>query len=87
MPTCPEHRPAPTAVRTVDYRDGLAALSPDAGERAAHEAAQEAAANTPPCTACGWRPPAPIAVRAAIDWNGGHMPDDHDDVKGEGTPW
>jgi len=77
--TCPDHLPAPTAARTVDYRDGLAALSPDAGERAEAGAAAAIVQAAPPCAACGWRPPAPISVRA-VDWNS-HTLDDHRDVR------
>jgi hypothetical protein len=61
---CPGHREPPL---TADLRESLRAFSPDAEDRAAYQAEQEALAATPPCARCGWRPE-PIFVRVAEDW-------------------
>ncbi len=73
---CPDHPPRP-----VDYRDGLGAISPDPSERAAYDAEAEAAANTPPCSRCGWWPPAPVGVQA-VNWDGGYRHADQEDREG-----
>jgi hypothetical protein len=64
---CSEHL-APAAIDTgTALRSGLRAFSPDAEDRAAYLAEQEALAATPPCARCGWTPFA-VIVRPAETW-------------------
>lgn len=63
---CPEHASANADItpRPIDWRAGLALMSPDADER---EAARETMAASPqaaPCHRCGWSGEVPIRVIA-----------------------
>lgn len=65
---CPEHLADPAAPRSRDYRDGLAAFSPDLAERARYHAEQDALEAVPPCVRCGWTPAEPFRVVCREDW-------------------
>jgi hypothetical protein len=69
---CPEHLERARDWR-ADYREGLALFSPDDDERHAVQARQEAEADRPPCTRCGWKPDV-VLVRADPAWGGGPWP-------------
>jgi hypothetical protein len=72
---CPEHLSSPFAPKWVDYRDGLAAFSPDPAERARYDAEQDRLEAQPPCPRCGWRPTV-IRVRTVETWGQHFVPVD-----------
>jgi hypothetical protein len=69
---CPEHLRDPLG-RARDYREGLAAFSPDPAERARYEAEEDAIDARPPCPRCGWKDEPAFRVVARPDW-GQHGP-------------
>jgi hypothetical protein len=55
------------------FKASLRAFSPDAEDRAAYQAEQEALAATPPCPRCGWCPDV-VYITTTGHWEQG---DDH----------